>query len=55
MKAREAKGNEGYKVIYRDVIEDPQAMEEMLKASQGTREVPVLLEAGRVIIGFGGT
>lgn len=42
-------------VIYRDVIEEPQAMEEMLKLTKGVRQVPVLVEAGQVSIGFGGT
>ena len=30
-------------------------MEEMLKLTEGTRLVPVLVEAGTVTIGFGGT
>jgi hypothetical protein len=30
-------------------------MEEMLKLTEGTRRVPVLVEAGQVTIGFGGT
>jgi hypothetical protein len=29
-------------------------MEEMLKHSGGVRKVPVILEEGKVIIGFGG-
>jgi len=37
------------------VLEDAQAMEEMLKLTQGTRLVPVLVEAGQVSIGFGGS
>ena len=55
MKAREAKGKEGLKVIYRDVLEDPQALEEMLRLTKGTRRVPVLVEAGQVSVGFGGS
>ena len=54
MKAREAKINEGYAVTYRDVLEDSQAMEDMLKLTQGERRVPVLVEAGQASIGFGG-
>jgi hypothetical protein len=30
-------------------------MEEMLELTDGTRQVPVLVEAGKVTIGFGGT
>jgi len=30
-------------------------MEEMLKHSGGVRKVPVILEEGKVTIGFGGT
>jgi hypothetical protein len=37
------------------VVEDTQAMAEMLKLTGGTRQVPVLVEAGKVTIGFGGT
>jgi len=37
------------------VLEDAQAMEEMLRLSQGARQVPVLVEAGQVTIGFGGS
>lgn len=54
-KAREAKEKEGFTVDYQDVITDSQAMAEMLKLTQGVRQVPVLVEEGRVKIGFGGT
>jgi hypothetical protein len=30
-------------------------MEEMLRLTQGTRQVPVLVAAGQVSIGFGGS
>jgi glutaredoxin 3 len=30
-------------------------LEEMLRHSRGARKVPVLLEDGRVTVGFGGT
>jgi hypothetical protein len=43
------------KVIFRDVLADPQALEEMLRLTKGTRKVPVLVEAGQVSIGFGGS
>ncbi len=55
MRAREAKTKEGVKVIYRDVVEDPQALEEMLRLTQGNRQVPVLVEAGQTSVGFGGS
>jgi hypothetical protein len=37
------------------VLEDPQALEEMLRLSQGVRKVPVMVEAGKVSLGFGGS
>ncbi|MDD2901992.1 MAG: hypothetical protein PHU44_06110 [Syntrophales bacterium] len=43
------------KVVFRDVVADPQALEEMLRLSQGSRRVPVLVEAGKVSLGFGGS
>jgi glutaredoxin 3 len=42
-------------VEYRDVVDDPSQMEEMLKFSQGVRKVPVLVEDGKGTVGFGGT
>jgi len=36
-------------------MEDPKAMEEMLRLTQGNRQVPVLVDGGQVSIGFGGT
>lgn len=38
-----------------DVKKDKKTLEEMLKVSQGVREVPVIVENGKVTIGFGGT
>ena len=35
--------------------EDPEALAEMLKLTQGARKVPVLVEGGRVSIGYGGS
>ena len=40
---------------YRDVLEDDQALAEMLRLTQGDRHVPVLVEGGQVSIGFGGS
>jgi hypothetical protein len=42
-------------VIYRDVKEDAQAMAEMLRLTQGNRQVPVLMEGEKISIGFGGS
>jgi glutaredoxin 3 len=42
-------------VSYRDVLADSQAMEEMLRLTDGNRRVPVLVEGGQVTIGFGGS
>jgi arsenate reductase-like glutaredoxin family protein len=36
------------------VISDPDQLNTMLKHSDGVRKVPVIVEAGRVIIGFDG-
>ncbi len=42
-------------MVYRNVKEDKAAMAEMLTVSRGRRDVPVILEAGKVTIGYGGT
>jgi len=42
-------------VIYRDVKEDVQAMEEMLRLTDGNRQVPVMVEGDKISIGFGGS
>ncbi len=43
------------KVIYRDVQEDGQALEEMLRLTQGNRRIPVMLEGDKLTIGFEGS
>ena len=40
---------------YRDVVDDPDHLDEMLKFSQGVRKVPVLVEGGKGTVGFGGS
>ena len=50
-KARSAYGETAE---YFDVKADSKKMEEMLKHSGGVRKVPVILEKGKVTIGFGG-
>jgi glutaredoxin 3 len=42
-------------VRYIDVKQDKKSLEQMLKFSNGVREVPVIVEDGKVTIGFGGT
>ncbi len=38
-----------------NVKQDASRLQEMLKHSKGKREVPVIVENGKVTIGFGGT
>jgi len=40
---------------YLNVKKDAAALEQMLAYSNGRRQVPVIVEDGRVTIGFGGT
>lgn len=40
---------------YKNVATDKAALEEMLTFSKGERDVPVIVEGGKVTIGFGGT
>jgi hypothetical protein len=37
------------------VLEDEQGLAQMLKLANGRRQVPVILEAGKVTVGFGGS
>jgi glutaredoxin 3 len=45
----------GNKAKYVDVKSDNANLQEMLKLSGGVRQVPVILEGGKVKIGYGGT
>ncbi len=40
---------------YLNVKKNPAELERMLELSHGKREVPVIVEDGKVTIGFGGT
>ena len=40
---------------YRNVKKSPADLSEMLKHTGGERQVPVILEGGRVTVGYGGT
>jgi glutaredoxin 3 len=42
-------------VDYRNARQDPRHLEEMLHHTEGRRDVPVIVENGRVTIGYGGT
>ncbi|MFQ6093018.1 MAG: UXX-star selenoprotein family 1 [bacterium] len=54
-KARRVYGKRGFFVEYFDVTGDADALQRMLKYSNGKREVPVIVEGEKVTIGFGGT
>jgi glutaredoxin len=45
----------GLEVTYHDVTRDVAARRRFLELSQGERGVPLILDQGRVQIGFGGT
>ena len=55
VKAREAFEAEGRSVDYRDVVQNPGLLDEMMKVSKGKRQVPVILDGEKVQIGFGGS
>jgi glutaredoxin 3 len=40
---------------YINVLEDPTGLERMLKITRGQRKIPVIIDAGKVTIGFGGS
>jgi hypothetical protein len=42
-------------VEYHDVKREPEAMKRFLELSGGARRVPLIVEGGRVTVGFGGT
>jgi arsenate reductase-like glutaredoxin family protein len=45
----------GWRVEYFDVKADAAAMARFLELSGGERRVPLIVERGRVTVGFGGT
>jgi glutaredoxin 3 len=45
----------GNKAVYKDVYADSANLEELLKFSGGLRQVPLIVEDGRVTIGYGGS
>ena len=52
--AREAFKKEGRDVEYHDVLSDRSQMERMLTCSKGNRKVPVIVDQGKVVIGYNG-
>ena len=52
--AREAFQKEGRKVVYHDVLADRDQMDKMLSQSKGERKVPVIVDQGKVFIGYQG-
>ncbi len=53
--AREEYAKRNVPFTYLNVKNDPKALAQMLEVSKGSREVPVIIEKGKVTIGFGGT
>jgi glutaredoxin 3 len=45
----------GNRATYVDVMQDRNKLQEMLRHSGGARDVPVLVEDGKVTVGYGGT
>lgn len=45
----------GVPVTYLDVTRDPEAMRRFLELSGGERQVPLIVDRGRVSAGFGGS
>ena len=53
--ARDHYVGRGEQVEYRNVKKDPASLAAMLALTNGRRDVPVIVEAGKVTVGFGGT
>jgi glutaredoxin 3 len=45
----------GSRAVYFDVEKDPKRLGEMLKHSGGRREVPVIVEGDKTVVGYGGS
>lgn len=52
--ARKDYAERGSQVTYFDVKKDAAAMRRFLELSGGARQVPLIVEGGRVTVGFGG-
>jgi len=55
MAARDEAAQTGEDVSYIDVQYSPDKLKEMLALNGGVRQVPTIVEDGKVRIGFGGT
>jgi len=53
--ARRDYAGRGVPVTYRNVKTDPDAMARFLALGEGQRRVPLILDGGRISIGFGGS
>jgi glutaredoxin 3 len=51
IQAREAYGD---RAVFIDVDEDPESLNKMLSLSDGKRQVPVIVDNGKVTVGFAG-
>ncbi len=51
-KAREAYGD---RAVFYNVADNPEKLKEMLVYSKGEHTVPVIVEAGKITVGYGGT
>jgi glutaredoxin 3 len=54
-KAREDFSRRKIPFEYINVLQDDDRLQRMLKYSNGRRQIPVIVEAGNVTIGFGGS
>ena len=52
--AREAYKKKGADVEYVDVLSDSEKLNTMLKYSNGSRKVPIIVDQGNISIGFNG-
>ena len=53
--ARDDYQDRGVPFRYVNVKKDPAGLERMLALTKGQRRVPVIVEGGKITIGFGGT
>jgi glutaredoxin 3 len=54
-KAREDFARRKIPFDYINVLEDDDGLKRMLEHSKGRRQIPVIVDAGKVTIGFGGS
>ena len=52
--AREAYAKEGREVEYFDVLSQSDKLDTMLKYSSGKRKVPIIVDEGKILIGYNG-